>query len=167
MKGIPGAIFYHQIYYGDREDEVAYCADCDEELLTSDNEDESNLFLCPDCWALVSPSEVEWKEATKDSENNPPKWVHDYSAHYIIRQGSGNWENVKYRTEISGTVTEIGELQKALRVMSNRSAANLINIIANNKEALSYIESVPDTAKPEIIGQELVSILTHEKRSQE
>jgi len=142
MKGIPGAIFYHQIYYVDREDDVAYCADCEEELLTSDNEDESNLFLCSDCWALVSPSEVEWKEATKDSENNPPKCVHDYSAHYIIRQGSGNWENVKYRTEISGTVTEIGELQKALRSMPDRSAAILIQLIKDNGPPSSTLSEV-------------------------
>lgn len=133
MKGIPGATFYHQIYYVEREDEVAYCADCDEELLTSDNEDESNLFLCPGCWGTISASEVEWKEATKDSDNNPPYWVHDYSAHYIIRQGSGDWENVKYRTQISGTLEEIGHLQKVLREMPDRSASILIKSIVTHE----------------------------------
>jgi len=129
MKGIPGCTFYHQIYYADREDEVAYCVDCDTELLTDDNEDEANLFLCPDCWSLIHPGEAEWKEAEKDSEYNPPEWVHNYSAHYIIRQGYGDWERVKYRTEISGTVTEIDRLQKMLRSMEGRSAASLIKIL--------------------------------------
>jgi len=134
VKGRPGATFYHQIYYVDREDEVAYCADCDTELLTSDNEDESHLFLCSDCWALVSPSEVEWKEATRDSDNNPPYWAHDYSAHYIIRQGHGDWVNVKYRTEIGGTLEEIGHLQKILREMPDRSAATIIQKLATTQE---------------------------------
>ena len=140
MKGIPGCIFYHQIYYKDRGDEVAYCADCDAELLTDDNEDEAHLFLCPECWDLIYPGTVEWREATKDGEHNPPKWVYDYSAHYIIRQGSGNWENVKYRTEIAGTVDEIDRLQTVLRSMPDRSASSLIKIIE-------------------------ASIVTHEKRS--
>ena len=133
MKGKPGCTFYHQIYYVDREDEVAYCTDCDSELLTDDNEDEANLFLCPDCWELIHPGEAEWKEATKDSENNPPKWVHDYSAHYIIRQGSGDWEQVKYRTEISGTIREIDELQKVLRSMPDRSAKKIASILTHVK----------------------------------
>ena len=133
MKGIPGATFYHQIYYIDREDEVAYCADCDEELLTSNNEDESSLFLCHACQVLVHPEQVEWKEAEKDSAYNPPTWVHDYSAHYIIRQGSGDWENVKYRTEISGTLEEIGHLQKILRAMPKRSAVTLIQRLGSKE----------------------------------
>jgi len=134
MKGIPGVTFYHQIYYVDREDEVAYCAACDEELLTSDNEEEASLFLCPGCWDTVDSDHVEWKEATKDSENNPPEWVHDYHADLIIRQGFGDWERVKYRTEISGTVREIDELQKMLRSMPDRSAAALIRLLGNKTE---------------------------------
>jgi len=135
MKGRPGCTFYYQIYYVEREDEVAYCADCDEELLTSDNEEESMLFLCPGCWDTVSPSEVEWKEATKDSEHNPPNWVHDYHADYIIRQGSGDWERVKYRTGIAGDVREIDKLQKMLRSMEGRSAESLIKIL---EESIYY-----------------------------
>ena len=163
MKGRPGATFYHQIYYADREDEVAYCADCDAELLTSDNEDEASLFLCTDCVDLVYPDKVKWKKATRDSDNNPPTWVHDYSAYYIIRQGSGDWENVKYRTEIAGTIGEIDKLQTVLR-KSDRKASTLIKTIENYQEAVDYLADLPVTAKPEIINQELVSILTHEKR---
>ena len=133
MKGRPGATFYHQIYYADREDEVAYCADCDAELLTSDNEDEASLFLCTDCVDLVYPSKVKWKKATRNSDNNPPTWVHDYSAYYIIRQGAGDWENVKYRTQISGNLEEIGHLQKVLREMPDRSAAILIKSILTHE----------------------------------
>lgn len=143
MKGVPGVTFYHQIYYTD--DEVAYCEDCGEELLTDDNEDEANLFLCPGCWDTIYPDHVEWRKASKDSEHNPPEWVHDYSALYIIRQGSGNWECVKYRTEISGTVGEIDRLQKALRSMPNRSAASLAALIEasiNNQEE-GHNEAIP------------------------
>jgi len=137
MKGIPGTTFYYQIYYVDREDEVAYCKDCGEELLTDDNEEEANLFLCPGCWDTISPGCAEWREATKDSEHNPPESVYDYSAYYIIRQGGGDWERVKYRTEISGTIDEIDCLQRLLRSMPDRSAASLIKLIeasVNNQE---------------------------------
>ena len=134
MKGRPGCTFYYQIYYVEREDDVAYCEDCGEELLTSDNEEESHLFLCPGCWDTVNSDNVDWQPAMKDSENNPPTWVHDYSAHYIIKQGHGDWENVKYRTEISGTLEEIGHLQKVLREMPNRSAATLIQKLATTQE---------------------------------
>jgi len=135
MKGIPGLILYHQTYYVKYGEMIAYCPHCeDAELLVDDNEDYARFGFCPDCHSTFSdPEDFLMKEATKDSENNPPEWVHDYSAHYIIRQGSGNWENVKYRTEIPGTVTEIGDLQKVLRSIPDRSAATLIQKLGSKE----------------------------------
>ena len=142
MKGIPACTFYHQIYYKDRGDEVAYCKDCDEELLTIDNTDWSDFFLCLGCWNTVNGDNVEWRVTEKDSEHNPPDWVHKYHADYIIRQGSGDWENIKYRTQIDGTIDEIDKLQSLIRNIGTSRASTLI-------EALSLYDSLHRTKKEE------------------
>jgi len=134
MKGKIAVTFYEQIY--SKGDEVACCPYCDTILLTSDNGEYEALYMCPECWDQVDYNHAKWVESEKDGEHNPPETAYNYSAHYIIHQGSGDWERVKYRTEISGTVDEIDKLQTLLR-KTDMKASTLIKLLETsslNKE---------------------------------
>ena len=70
-----------------------------------------------------------WKEATKDSEHNPPPDSDKYHALLVLQQGQGNWTNIKYRTFLKGTVGEYDQLQTLIRKLNPLTAATLIKIL--------------------------------------
>ena len=130
MKAIPGLILYHQTYRVKWGQEVAYCPDCETtEVLVDDPNDEVNFAFCPDCHGTFYRDGLIWKEAEKDSENNPPADAEKYHAIFVVQQGGGHWANIKYRTYLNGTVDEIDRLQTLIRKLRPITAANLINIL--------------------------------------
>jgi len=139
MIGVPAMTLYYQRY--EKEDEVAYCPDCEEtELLVDDLEDWPHFGFCPDCHGTFHDQRFLWKSATKDSEYNIPKEAYQYHAVFVIQQGQGNWTNIKYRTFLQGTVDEFDKLQRLIRKLKPLSASNLIKIIETYDTSITTVK---------------------------
>lgn len=130
MKAIPGLILYHQVYRVGWHDEVAFCSVCEDvELLVDCVDDEVNFAFCPDCHSTFHRDEIVWKDAEKDSENNPPPDSEDYHTVMVLQQGTGHWANPKYRTWFKGTVSEHDRLLTLIRGIKPLTASTLIEIL--------------------------------------
>lgn len=130
MKAIPGLTLYYQVYHKKYGDEVAYCPNCeDTELLVDTVDDEVNFAFCPDCHDTFYRDDILWKDAKKDSEHNPPPDSEKYHALLVLQQGQGNWTNIKYRTFLTGTISEYDKLQRLIRGLNPLTAATLIQIL--------------------------------------
>jgi len=140
MKAIPAMILYYQTYHTKGQEEVAYCPICEDvELLVDCVDDEVNFAFCPDCHGTFYRDNLLWKEATKDSENNPPPDSEKYHAVFVLQQGQGNWTNVKYRTYLDGTIDEYDKLQRLIRKLKPLKASTLIDAIELYDSSVSKV----------------------------
>ena len=128
MRAVPWGTLYYQQYR--KGDEVAFCPHCEDvELVVDDPHDEYNFCICPGCHSVIYRDDMLWKEATKDSEHNPPPDSEKYHALLVLQQGQGNWTNIKYRTFLTGTINEYDKLQRLIRGLKPLTAATLIQIL--------------------------------------